>query len=162
MLLTCCTSSVMVLVTGPLRTGPDSEVTRMGEYMKSKISGERVKVGTCEDLLYLRADQVGDVEPDGDADVLANLEAYRFRFPWPDEDGVEPGNFDNPFRSFTVWGIQPPAEIEHGTVQFKADNGYLVSLPCPEDQRETAHAVAFAALGIKIHRNGFGGAVTSA
>ncbi|HXK37027.1 MAG TPA: hypothetical protein VJ553_05605, partial [Candidatus Paceibacterota bacterium] len=64
----------------------------MGEYA---MFGEReIKIGTCEDMYYLRADQVQSVRKTraghtnvSDPDVL---KVVRFRFPWPDEDGKEP------------------------------------------------------------------------
>lgn len=116
----------------------------MGEY--ATCGGQRVKIGTCEDMYYLRAEQTRAIgEYEFGPEVLA---AVRFRFPWPDEDGTPPGGFDDPFRGLKLWGFELP-EIEHGLVQFSAQNGYLVSLPCPEgpttDQPYT------------VGRNGYGG-----
>ena len=58
----------------------------MGEYAKHK--GEEIKIGTCENMYYLRFDQrhkvkalPGNVDPNG-----ADAYALRFRFPWPNED----------------------------------------------------------------------------
>ena len=124
----------------------------MGEY--AKYSGRQIKIGTCENMYYLRADQAAHVQKDAnsldpnDRDVQ---QAIRFRFPFPDEDNVEPGDFDNPFRGLAVPGAEPPEGVEHTSIQFKADAGYLVSLPCPEsgDMPE----------GLRVHRNGFSGSV---
>ena len=55
----------------------------------------------------------------------------RFRFPFPDEDGIEPGDFDDPFRSVAVNGVSVPTEVDHGKVQFAA-RGFTVMLPCPQ------------------------------
>ncbi len=121
----------------------------MGEYAIYK--GRRVKIGTCEDMYYLRADQAHLVRPDrGSVDPVRDREHIRFRFPWPDEDGIEPGAFEDHNRSLTVWGVKPPKGLYHHSVQFKADNGYLLSLPCPESEIERAYV---------IHKNGYGGAV---
>lgn len=124
----------------------------MGEYAKRTDTGTSIKIGTCESMYYLRADQrhlvqhePGNVNPNG-ADALS------IRFPWPDEDKIEPGNFENYGRSVAVDGVSIPANLEHYTVQFSAHAGYLVSLPCPE-----GHQGVLAAL--TIHRNGFAGAV---
>lgn len=132
----------------------------MGEYAIRKSDGEEIKIGTCESMYYLRADQrfavralQGNVDPSSD-----DAYALRFRFPWPDEDGKAPGpdsfheaasgnGFD---RGVTVPGMAAPANIEHFTIQFTAPHGYVTSLPCPESG---------ATFPFTIHRNGFRGAV---
>ncbi len=123
----------------------------MGEY--AKLNGQSVKIGTCEDLYYLRADQAHLVQAEhGSVDPMAAREraAIRFRFPWPDEDGTEPGAFERFDRAVAVPGAAVPAAVEHHMVQFVARQGYNVSLPCPESQQ--------AVPGLTVHRNGFAGA----
>lgn len=131
----------------------------MGEY--AIYNGQRVKIGTCEDMLYLRWDQAHKVTPEPDSlDPVATRNAIRFRFPWPEEDGVDPGNFDDPDRGFRLDGFTVPAEVKHGTTQFTATyprNGYLVSLPCPEGP--TSHMLQEAGT-YKIGRNGYGGSAS--
>lgn len=124
----------------------------MGEMARFK--GEEVKIGTCEDMYYLRADQrelvkalPHNVDPVNDADVL------RFRFPFPDEDKIEPGAFENSFRSVVIPGATPPEGVEHDSMQFRHDKGYLISLPCPEAGESPVYGMH------KVHRNGFAGAV---
>lgn len=118
----------------------------MGEY--ATFRGERIKIGTCESLYYLRADQAAAVDYEVD---LSKPSGLRFRFPFPDEDEIEPGAFERYNRSIPLWGLTPPAELagEHYDVQFKADAGYLLSVPCPESGR----------CPVRFGRNGFGGAV---
>lgn len=119
----------------------------MGEY--AKYSGRSIKIGTCEDLYYLRASQARLVSPEPgsldptDADVQ---KVVRFRFPWPDEDDVAPGGFQEYDRGLYL-SCPLPADVEHGTVQFKASPGYLASLPCPEG----------GACPVPFARNGFRG-----
>lgn len=127
----------------------------MGEY--AKYNGKEIKIGTCEDMYYLRYDQRNLVRPlPGNLDPRdKNIQdIIRFRFPWPDEDNSEPGgqgaDFD-PFRSFPIHDVAAPEDVDHTTVQFKASNGYLVSLPCPEGPKKID--------GLTIHKNGYGGAV---
>jgi hypothetical protein len=105
----------------------------MGEYMRRISDGARIKVGTCEDLWSLRYDQLRDVAYCGDADPSRALDIYRFRFPWPDEDGTPPGDYADPFRELGISGVAPPEiGLEHSTCQFVSHHGYVVSLPCPE------------------------------
>lgn len=121
----------------------------MGEYAVRKSDGENVKIGTCEDMYYLRYDQRKLVKATrGNVDPVADVRELRFRFPWPDEDGTKPGSFDGDFqRSIPVPGFVPYGEADHGTIQFSARPGYLVSLPCPE-------SVEGRAFPHQIHRNG--------
>lgn len=121
----------------------------MGEY--ATYNGQHIKIGTCESMYYLRADQAQKVTPEaGSVDPVRDAEHIRFRFPFPDEDTIRPGGFEEYGRTVHVPGLTAPAGADHYTVQFRADNGYLASLPCPESDTETSYTV---------HRNGYGGAV---
>lgn len=130
----------------------------MGEYAKRASDGEEIKIGTCEDMYYLRAEHRkavralrGNVNP-ASADALA----LRFRFPWPDEDGLQPGaeeyHANGYHRAIAVDNYAAPRDVKHYTVQFVAQEGYVLSLPCPEGHSQQAEF-------LKIHRNGFAGAV---
>lgn len=123
----------------------------MGEYAVRKADGQRVKIGTCEDLFSLRYDQIDRIDGSAweDTDPRTCLGAVRFRFPWPDEDDVRPGDFGDSDRDLGLY-VKAPEGVKHGLVQFTARNGYLASLPCPEDP---------AYEGPTVHRNGYGGAV---
>jgi hypothetical protein len=132
----------------------------MGEYTK-----DGRKMGTCEDMYYMRFTQRARVVPDAyslnpnDPDIVTRL---RFRFPWPEEDAIEVGHFDGAYKSVWVAGYRPenPGEVDHGTVQFRADAGYLVSLPCPEGKGYAGDNMAVThENGTRVHRNGFRGAV---
>lgn len=116
----------------------------MGEYATRRSDGESIKIGTCEDMYYLRADQRHLVTPESGSSF-----GTRFRFPWPDEDGTAPGAFNGDHaRSACLHGLKPPTTVDHNTVQFSAHAGYLLSLPCPEANDHKG-----------LHRNGFVGAV---
>lgn len=137
----------------------------MGEY--AKFNGESVKIGTCEDMYYLRYDQRTLVEPEsGNVDPVDDAEHLRFRFPWPDEDHIEPGSgkfHDNGYhRSIAVYGFSAP-DVEHSNVQFTAHAGYVTSLPCPEStlyqDGSNGSRKLVGADNINVHRNGFSGAV---
>ncbi len=149
----------------------------MGEY--AKYNGEEIKIGTCESMYYLRADQAHLVTAmSGNVDPVRDRESIRFRFPFPDEDGKAPGDFEDYDRGVRVDGPLV-AEIlrrfdpaSHDRIQFVASqHGYNVCLPCPE-----AHSAGDDAYGSKpsegvlsltdgsehayqVHRNGFRGAL---
>jgi hypothetical protein len=107
-------------------------------------------------MLYLRADQVELVTAQADSvDPIRDAEHLRFRFPFPSEDGIEPGAFDDPDRTMRVDGLDlSRIPFEHGTVQFTARPGYVVSLPCPESNKgkETAQQA-----GYRVFKNGWKG-----
>jgi hypothetical protein len=124
----------------------------MGEFAIYK--DQRIKIGTCEDLGYLRAEQWSLVTPElGNCDEATYLRQSRFRFPWPDEDEIEPGAFSDLDRSYAVHGLRPPDSVkgEHGRVQFTSSRGYMCSLPCPES--------GVVLDGVRIQHNGYAGAV---
>lgn len=130
----------------------------MGEYAKLISTGERIKIGTCEQMYYLRADQVHLMEGGPDCVDPKDPEyagQVRFRFPFPDEDKIEPGQFRDHDRGLGVYGIEPPKEIDHRSLQFTRNyptsNGVLLSLPCPRG--EHAHA------GIRVSYNLYSGPV---
>lgn len=66
---------------------------------------KQIKIGTCANMYYLRADQrhlvrailPHNVDPSG-----PYAEALRFRFPFPDEDGIAPGAFEDYDRGVRV------------------------------------------------------------
>jgi hypothetical protein len=125
----------------------------MGEY--ATYLGQSIKIGTCEEMYYLRADQAHKVYAEsGNVDPIRDAESIRFRFPWPSEDSIAPGGFDDYDRKLSIPGMVAPAELaeSHHPIQFVAQShGYNVCLPCPES--------GTAEHGLKVHRNGFAGAV---
>lgn len=136
----------------------------MGEY--ALHHGERVKIGTCEDMYYLRADQVDQVAPlSGNVDPVADgyNGSLRFRFPFPDEDHIAPGAFDRFERAVTAHGCEVPGGVEHYPVQFTSPKGYVMSVPCPESSAYTTHDGGLrrthTATGTHVGRNGFAGTV---
>lgn len=120
----------------------------MGEY--ANYRGSQVKIGTCESMYYLRADQRELVDYGFTPDVL---EVVRFRFPFPDEDGIEPGAFEDYDHGVRIPGWTMPAEIaaecDHGAVQFVSQAGYNLCIPCPEGPDSIE--------GLTVHRNGWRG-----
>lgn len=127
----------------------------MGEY--ADFNGQRIKIGTCESMYYLRADQRHLVSGGDLAHVGADKywQAVRFRFPFPDEDSIAPGNFDDFDRALTIRDMPAPVDVNHGIRQFTTD-GYNVCLPCPE----SGHVISSDdGSVIKVNRNAYPGAV---
>lgn len=141
----------------------------MGEY--ASYRGQSVKIGTCEDMYYLRYDQRYHVQhKSGNVDPVHDAGDLRFRFPWPDEDHLTPGSntfHDNGYhRGVSIDGFGAIEGLEHSRIQFRHDAGYLTCLPCPEDpahyttdSRMVSQLVTTGPLPepIIIHRNGFNG-----
>jgi len=136
----------------------------MGEY--AKFHGERIKIGTCEEMYYLREDQAHLVEAQsGNVDPFSpeDQQVIRFRFPWPDEDTEAPGAFEAAFdRSVHVPGAVPPKDFAHHSIQFASTHptGYLLNLPCPESRDADWLRVVKpeGPVPATIHRDGFAGA----
>lgn len=125
----------------------------MGEY--ATYRGESIKIGICENMYYLRADQARELRAEsGSVNALCDAGVIRFRFPFPSEDSTPPGLFEDYAKRLHIPGLTAPEELadEHYSVQFVAQShGYNVCLPCPESGK--------ADHGLTVHRNGFAGAV---
>ncbi len=121
----------------------------MGEYIKYK--DEDVKLGTCESLYYVRLDQLKEArllmeKKPGNLDVSGYLDpknSFRYRFPFPEEDNVEIGDF-GPYDKGLVIALHPDdwslADFDHTHMWHScqpATGGYNVnvSFPCPQDAK---------------------------
>lgn len=142
----------------------------MGEY--ANYQGNHVKIGTCEDMLYLRADQAYKVTAErGSVDPVRDFDGIRFRFPFPDEDTIRPGEFEDPFRKLAVHGAEELLKLispdSHHSVQFTSSHGYVLSVPCPEIQGRAGLVAAEGLLTLtdgsehayRVGRNGFKGSL---
>lgn len=98
----------------------------MGEYAKRKSDGEQVKIGTCEDMYYLRFEDKHLVEP-----CEGSSFGYRFRLPFPDEDNLRPGDYADHDRTFPLIGFVWNARAEDvGKVQLSNGTGVRISVDC--------------------------------
>lgn len=120
----------------------------MGEYAK-RADGVEVKIGTCENMYYLRYEnraQVSKLSNSLDPNTELNL---RWRLPFPDEDHIKTGEYHEYNRGYELNGYSDPDNAtDTGTMQlFKF--GMLLNVRCyhgeklPEDTKE-----------INIHWNG--------
>lgn len=60
----------------------------MSEYAKRKSDGEEIKIGICEEMMFLRFEDKDKVIP-----VKGSGFGYRWRLPFPDEDNTLPGDY---------------------------------------------------------------------
>jgi hypothetical protein len=68
----------------------------MGEYAIRKSDGAHIKIGTCEDMYYLRYEDRDKVRPlPNNVDPVKYASELRFRLPFPDEDHVKPGDYED-------------------------------------------------------------------
>jgi hypothetical protein len=117
----------------------------MGEMATRKSDGERIKIGTCESMYYLRFDQRGDVSYPWPAlsDDVEKLDPFLYRFPDPKEDGTLPGEYESAWGgvrlSLPQFWKSLEGGAEHGTIQATDTQrrGYLFNLPCPEGNPAT-------------------------
>jgi len=103
----------------------------MGEY--AEFSGGRIKIGTCEDLGYLRIEDIHRVGPvEGSVNVRATPEGSYFRLPFPDEDMINPGGYNNMFRGARLSPEFNSGDEDYrpGNIQLKHECGLLVNMPC--------------------------------
>jgi hypothetical protein len=129
----------------------------MSENATRISDGERIKIGTCESMYYLRFDQRGDVQYPWPtlSDDPEQLDPFLYRFPDPHEDGTKPGEYDGAWGGIKLsipgfWGQFEG--VEHGVIQATARNGYLFNLPCPEGKPDLYRGPYAEAP--QAHRNG--------
>ncbi len=128
----------------------------MGEY--ARHNGRKIKIGTCEQMYYLRADQVKLITPEpASVNPLRRdiAERIRFRFPFPDEDNLDPGCFEKHDAATYLYGAEIPAGVEHGSLQFTRNypeaGGVILSTPCPFSDAGKASGLRFALNGFPGH-----------
>jgi hypothetical protein len=123
----------------------------MGEVAIRKSDQTEIKIGTCDDIYSLRYEDRASVEPlAGNVDPVRDAGSLRFRLPFPDEDGVPPGQYDPYSRGQRLYrmvkdvgGLGFPLESEHcqdftdpetiedpGTIQLHHESGLLLNVPC--------------------------------
>lgn len=130
----------------------------MGEYVQ--FQGNSVKLGTCEDLMYVRRIEVehlalraskleGSLTPD---EYLKAKHRWFYRFPWPHEDGRElsdafncsPENGIKGTAIYMMDGIKitAPHDTYSVSVSVLGHGSYNVNVqvPCPHLLRETKAA----------------------
>jgi len=114
----------------------------MGEYAVRKSDGVEIKIGTCEDMYYLRyedIDKIKAIPHSVNPSQCAN--ELRFRLPFPDEDGMLPGEYEDfrrgalLYRASSVQGCSEEWKDEStandpGSIQLTHKSGLLLGVPC--------------------------------
>ena len=123
----------------------------MGEHVK--LRGETVKLGTCEDLYYTRFEQLkamvsecqempGNMPPE---EYLNPAHGWRYRFPFPDEDDVGIGEYQDYDKAVTISvPLDAPIALDaeshrsvYRSIGVGEGYGYNVNarIPCPASKK---------------------------
>lgn len=103
----------------------------MGEYATRKSDGEEIKIGTCENMYYIRWEDKSKVTPNKN-----NSFGLRWRLPFPDEDHLQPGDYKEYNRSYRLYDHSGndfdggSEEREAGNIQLSHECGLLLNVPC--------------------------------
>lgn len=111
----------------------------MGE--NALYSGHTVKIGTCEQMYYLRWGQRHRVTPVQGSLDPCNTEGLYWRLPLPEEDNIPPGGYRSHLAGFKLFQTDnhgyskwfAPDDLkdaEPGFLQLKHESGLLVNVPC--------------------------------
>lgn len=108
----------------------------MGEY--AIYNGREVKIGTCENMYYLRLEDRDRVQYNG------SWLDCTFRVPVPEEDNIQIGAYPSCFNVNTYlydrtkdrYFSGDDFTLQHpGMVQLSHDNGYILCVPCYHGQK---------------------------
>jgi hypothetical protein len=118
----------------------------MGEY--AKFNGNDIKIGTCERMYYLRLDDTDKLKYlDGNINARIDTGLF-FRLPFPDEDNIQPGNYEVHNRGYRLyktekegtheWTVDfsdPTLAENTGIIQFHNDSGILINVKCMHGEK---------------------------
>ena len=116
----------------------------MGEYAVRKSDNERVKIGTCESMYYLRYEDREKVDKESNSINPATEKELFWRLPFPDEDNVSIGEYDPFQRGYRLYqtikengkeyhqDFEGPDTVDSpGTIQLKhTDSGLMFNVNC--------------------------------
>lgn len=115
----------------------------MGEY--ARFNGTDIKIGTCENMYYLRFEDRYKVRPIAGNVNPARVTGLRWRLPFPDEDHCQPGSHKEYNRGLRLYKVHEldsgrvscedyptTAEMAQsaGYLQLTHACGLLVNVPC--------------------------------
>ena len=108
----------------------------MGEY--AQYNGEKIKIGTCEQMYYIRfedRDKVSHKPGNVDLSDPVDVGCLRFRVPFIDEDHILPGEYEDYNRGLRLYrgheDFRPAETPEPGSMFFRHNEaGLQFSVPC--------------------------------
>lgn len=140
----------------------------MEDYIKIKVHDDIVNIGTCEGLYNTRLDQLYELVSNGHTkqfpgclppDEYLKPEKWRYRFPFPDEDGIEIGKYEPYDRGVIVnlrrgFGthlrdILLNGEWKHTTITHDVGKITIKGIPCLYDPG--FHRVGLSIDGVREH-----------
>jgi len=99
----------------------------MGEYAIRKSDGATIKIGTLENMYYLRYQDKNDVKL-----ISGNYFGTNWRIPFTDEDPILPGNYLQHDRGLPLNGYHSKelANNPGQTSIVSKDNGIMITMKC--------------------------------
>ncbi len=113
----------------------------MGEYATRKADKHDIKIGTCEQMYYIRYEDRNQVAPlEGSLDC-AKEDGLYWRLPVKEEDGILPGNYESMYaeqrlckydaKRETIIDFKFPESAKNpGSIPLAHENGLRISVPC--------------------------------
>lgn len=108
----------------------------MGEYAERKIDGQKIKIGTCENMYYIRYDDRHKVRPDNNSLDCSEEKNLFWRLPFPDEDNILVGGYKDSFRALRLYDKNSvnfrceELAKKPGNMQLTHESGLLVNVTC--------------------------------
>lgn len=97
----------------------------MGEYGFRRHDNAKIKIGTCESNYYVRYEDKCNITPEE-----GSCFGHFWRLPFPEEDGIWPGDYDDPFKGAMLDPEFEVDSIDTGIMQLKHESGVLVNIRC--------------------------------
>ncbi len=76
----------------------------MSEYAIRKSDKASIKIGTCESMYYLRHEDIDKIIPE---ETGFKPKGLIFRLPFPDEDHILPGDYEQYDRGADLFNFHP-------------------------------------------------------
>lgn len=104
----------------------------MGEYAIRKSDNRRIKIGTCENMYYVRYEDRNKLIPEEESLDCAKTDGLKWRLPFPDEDTSKIGNY-GPMRTLPLsknFKINADPDLTTGTMRIESELGIRLNITC--------------------------------